>query len=136
MPCNDVTEVLSLSLDPRDRVLSFSLEKMTCGADVGSALVACIEGQDVQSIAALEFRELPHGKESHFLLEKQFRALQAAIAVYLGRASGAKDSLFTIETLEFGETGTTLKGLLRVDLAAAAIPACRSCACSKIPAGS
>ena len=133
MPCDDVTERLVLTLDAQERIESFSLSKNTCGAPVGNALLMVyVGGRPAEDLLNRRLPELvPEVNQARtldqFLLTKQYHALRCCLEAYLGKAGAGTDDLFTIATLEFGETGTKIEGLLRVDLMVERIPACGHC---------
>ncbi len=136
MPCSDVTEWLELTLDQDDGVTDFVLQKDTCGAPVGNALLLeYIQGIDPQrllDVSLLELVPTVHDARhlDQFLLSKQLYALQEALAVYTGVKSGGKGELFTVEKLEYGPANTVIKGLVRVDLITEKIRACGNCGCA------
>jgi hypothetical protein len=137
MPCEDVTEYVQLTLDAEERIESFSLRKHTCGATVGDAsLLPHVRGLAADKLRDARLADLlgdpqrPRAAEA-FLLEKQLVALQAALAVYRGEASGARHSLFAVAEIAASPQGTEISGLLRVDLATEQIRACQHCCGSR-----
>ncbi|MCC6748555.1 MAG: hypothetical protein IT371_12910 [Deltaproteobacteria bacterium] len=133
MPCGDVSEYLELRLDDEERLAAFSLAKDTCGAPVGNAqLLEHLRGRRVEELLDRSLEELLPDAAAvrpldRFLLGKQLAGLQAALEVYLGRSSGAKNERFAVESIVFTEEGSKLSGLLRVDIPPAEVPACGGC---------
>jgi hypothetical protein len=140
MPCDDVTEYLQLTLDADERIAGFSLTKHTCGAAVGdSALLPQVSSLDPAELLKVRLSDVLDETEQlraadAFLLEKQLVAIQAAMDVYLGHATGSKGSLFTLDRLASHDGRTEISGLLRVDLATEKIRACKNRCCSPIAA--
>ena len=64
MPCNDITEVIDLHVDAADRLRSYKLNKLTCGAEIGSdsLLLSLFINRRTDEILALE----PTDVASHF----------------------------------------------------------------------
>lgn len=121
MPCSDITEYLTLVLDTHECVSSFQLQKLTCGAPVGLLDVAkLVHGQPVTAIYGRELIDVvPNAYDkapsAAFLLAKQWLALQAALAVYLGEGTGAKGETFCVEEIDYGPEGVTIKGMVAVN---------------------
>ncbi len=151
MPCDDVTELLELTLDTDDRVTAYALAKNTCGAKVGGQLelMSFIAGRHIDELRdrtllqVLEastgecWREEPEGGRSappkrnvinELMLQKQLGALQRALAVYRGVEAGGKSDAFALASIDFDGVETHIVGLLRVDLLTAEIQACGGCA--------
>lgn len=150
MPCNDVTELLELTLDADDRVTAYSLSKNTCGAPVGGRLelMSFIAGRHVDQLCDRTLLQVleeatgerwggePEGSRSgppkinfvnEFMLQKQLGALQRALAVYRGAAPGGKDDAFAVASIDFDGEETRIVGLLRVDILTEEIEACGGC---------
>ena len=135
MPCEDVTEVLDLVLDAEDRVESFTLQKQTCGAPVGSrlSLLDFVAGRPAGELIDRSLTQvLPDDLSvkfiDEFMLTKQLGALQGAIGVYLGRAAGGLGEAFVFDGIDFDGERTQISGLLRFDILTAEIEACGGCA--------
>jgi hypothetical protein len=80
MPCNDVTEVLSLTLDPDDRLTHYSLIKLTCGGGVGnpSLLKKWIANKPASEILSTStetiLEEFPTPSDTWYLRNRNGRA--------------------------------------------------------------
>ena len=137
MPCNEVSEYVQVTLDQADRLQSFALQKNTCGAPVGNALLLSyarnVTANELLGMSLLDLvPELYEARHlDQFLLNKQFIALQSAMAVYTGRASGGLDDLFVVESIVFEGNAARISGLLKVDVVADKIRACGNCGCKK-----
>ena len=135
MPCNDVTELLKISLDPEDRVKSYSLSKRTCGGTMGrdELILKMIRGKTAAEIVQKPADEFYSGitfssdlKEMVYL--KHYFAVQGGLAEFLGRESSESHSECTIESVVYGPDGVELTVLVHVDMLTDKIKACGGCA--------
>ena len=134
MPCNDVTEILSLTLYHEDRVIHYSLSKLTCGAAVGnpSLLRKWIDHRkaaDVLNAGAPDVLEvLPTRSETwEYLTFKHLLAVQHGLRAIMGiKGSGPKD-ICAIQSIETDERSVKLLALVKVDLLTSDIEACGNC---------
>lgn len=134
MPCNDVTEVLKITLDTQDRVSFYSLTKRTCGGTVGnpSLLRPWIENRTTQEILAASVNEVlstlpPLSDTWEFLAQKHLLAVQCGLATMLGRLPGLPADLCAVESVSSGPKGIKMTAHLKVDMLTEAIPACGGC---------
>jgi hypothetical protein len=133
MPCTDVTEELELILDEYERIKSYSVNKITCGISVGEqTLLPFIRGCSLDVLLTkfvVDFVPdiFTWRDTDQFLLAKQLYAVQSAVRVHLGLASGHKSNAFTVRDIEYSTDETIITGDLHVDVAAAEIPACTGC---------
>lgn len=135
MPCSDVTEVIEVAVDAEDRVTRYRFVKKTCGQGVGmiNLLESVFQGQTVDAILALdpaEFLEdhpVPEGPEE-FLSLKHLIAVQAALEVLIGRASGGPDDMCAAAEVSIDETGEmVVEARIKVDLITEKIASCGNC---------
>lgn len=134
MPCNDVTEVLSLTLDPDDRLTHYSLIKLTCGGGVGnpSLLKKWIANKPASEILATSaetiLQEFPTPSDTwEFLSIKHLLAVQSGLQALLGDNPSTPESICAIETVEHGPNGIRMMALIKVDVLTKAITACGGC---------
>ena len=134
MPCSDVTEVLSVTLDEKDCLMAYSFSKRTCGQGVGveSLLIDQLGGKSLEELLAYsaeEFlSEFPVGDEiEEFLSLKHLFAVQGALEVLTGKESGGKDAPFAASGVSYGEDETIIEGRISVDLMTEKIEACGNC---------
>ena len=139
MPCDDVTEVLRVLLDPQDRVQGYSLIKQTCGRAVGerSLIHAWAADRTAADILAADLDvflaahapadDSPEAEAEELLALKHLFALQAGLAVVIGEASGAAGETCAIESMVYGPEGCEFIGQVRVDILADKIKACGRC---------
>lgn len=137
MPCADITETLELTLDFDERLLDFALNKRSCGQTVGGdALLPFVKHLTIDTLRDGFLEQFvpdldQYSEIDEFLLQKQFFALQAAIAVYRGEASGAAGRLFTMVGVTFDAAGATIGGDVAIDALVEEIKACKGCGTSK-----
>jgi hypothetical protein len=143
MPCKDVTEVLEVVLDAGDALKDYRFSKRTCGQGVGAAslLIDQLRGRPMQELVrktAQEFlAEFPIADPvEEFLSLKHLFAIQGALEVYAGIASGAKQSAFAVGGVEYGEDETRITGRIGVDILTEKIKSCGGCgSCGKAETG-
>ncbi len=134
MPCDDVTEILRLTLGPDESVEGYSLIKRTCGRAVGEqsllhAWAAGLSPEEILSADLDEFLEChpTEDEAEQYLLLKHFFALRSGLEVLAGLASGGADDPCAVDTLTFGEEGTEFVGQLRVDILTEQVKSCGRC---------
>jgi hypothetical protein len=135
MPCSDVTELIEVVVDAQDRLATYRFVKRTCGQGVGldTLLMPVLGGQPVDTILAwdldafLEAHPAPEGIEE-FLALKHLVAVQAALQVMTGAASGGPGDLCAAAEVEMDEDGhLRLLGQIAVDLVTEHIASCGNC---------
>ncbi len=134
MPCDDVTEVLRLTLRPDDRLEGYSLIKRTCGRAVGeqSLVHPWAVGMTPEDLLAADLDDFleanPTDDEAEqYLLLKHFFALRSGLEVLVGLSSGGAEDPCAVDTLTFGEEGTEFIGQLRVDILTEQVKSCGRC---------
>ena len=134
MPCSDVTEILSLTIDHEDRVIHYGLSKLTCGAAVGnpSLLRKWIANRSASDILSSTLNDvlavLPTGSQTwEYLTLKHLRAVQCGLRAVLGTTRGGPDDLCAIQSIETDQRGIKLLALVKVDLMTSDIAACDNC---------
>ncbi len=134
MPCSDVTELLTLTVDDEDRLTEYRFVKRTCGQGVGadSLLGEQLAGRTVGEILALEpdaflaAYPVPEGVEE-FLTLKHLIAVQSALEVLTGQASGGPGEICAAAEIGYAPDATTLHVRISVDLVTERIKSCGSC---------
>jgi len=134
MPCEDVTEILSLHLDLDDRLTEYALTKRTCGRGVGAKelLADWAVGRTAEDILGADvdafLDEHPTEDEAEeFLNLKHFFALKAGLGVLLGREAGGVFDACTAMEIASDAEGTSFAGRLRVGILTDKIKACGRC---------
>jgi hypothetical protein len=133
VPCDDVTEVIDLELDPEDKLRVYALNKRTCGAEIGASalLLEWLAGRSMPDILALTGEDVvqqyapPQAEE--FLYFKHLVAVQEALRVLTGAARGALDDACTAVSVVQEPSGLAFTGHLAVPLMTEKIRACGSC---------
>ena len=134
MPCSDIAETIILRFDGDDRLRSYSLNKRTCGADVGHAelLAPYLSGQTAEQLLTVAPEQIwqqagqPTGDEE-FLVFKHLVAVQEAACVLLGQRRGDTEAACTAVSILTDERGLRFEGLLAVEAVADRIRACGNC---------
>lgn len=141
MPCSDITDVLKIQFDPDGHFLRYTLRKQTCGGEVGrkALITPWLKGKTAEEILAASLADVltAHKTTSEFrefLIIKHFLAVQAALAVMLGRQAGGPSHFCQIDTIEYDERGTTLSAQIRLDVMTKEIKACNACCRNNQPA--
>jgi hypothetical protein len=134
MPCNDVTEVLRLTLDREDRVISYSLSKLSCGGAVpGRSLIRkWVKHQSVADILQLDPKQIVddirvENPIEEYLHLKHLFAIQMALTTFLGGQAGRPNDACVINTVSNGPDGTELLVELKVNVLTDKIKACGLC---------
>ena len=134
MPCSDITETIEIRLDVEDRLHSYSLNKQTCGAEVGSAslLNEWVKGLLPEEIIALSPHSLVEAipdvdSALEFLSLKHLFALQTSLLVYIGQASGDPTSDCRIAKIVNDFAGVNFLGILPTRTLEHKIKACGNC---------
>jgi len=134
MPCNDITDTIRIRLDSADRLLSYTLNKKTCGGGVGAAslLENRVHGRTVEDLLGLSADDLvppDSGMEEaeEFLTLKHFFALQIALEVLTGRApGGVADQCVVARVTQEGDE-LVFEADLPIDLPTERIRSCGRC---------
>lgn len=134
MPCQDVTEVLEVTLDADDCLESYAFNKRTCGQGVGQAslLEDWLKGRPAsyfltaQAAAFLEEFEITDSLEE-FLTLKHLFAIQGALEVLTGAEPGGVNDAFTASSIEFEEDRTVIRGEISIDIVTDKIRSCGGC---------
>jgi hypothetical protein len=134
MPCHDVTEQLSITLDSEDRVTHYRLTKLTCGGSVGnpSLLRKWVAHRTVTEILAARpeavLEALPTTSETwNYLTRKHLYALQLGLAAFLGQTPSRPVDPCVVTSVETTERGIRMEADLRVDMKTDEIAACGGC---------
>ena len=135
MPCTDITDRLELTIDSNDRIVRYSLNKLTCGGSVGeeSMLKRWVTGKKVSDVMhttvdtfhATLSKKISDIKE--YLALKHFIAIQTGLAVMIGNKAGSLEDSCTVECIEYNGANTTLVVHINVNLITDKIVACKSC---------
>lgn len=134
MPCDDVTEILELTLDEGDRLARYRLRKRTCGRAVGeeALLAGALSGMTDTAILAIDAEEFANGIASgddaeYVLCLKHVFALQGGLRALTGRESAGKDDPVRAASITFENGETTLEAVLSVDVLTEKIKSCGKC---------
>lgn len=134
MPCNDVTEIIQLTLDADDRLTSYALNKKTCGRGIGAAamMLEAFAGKTADELLAWEAEDYCHAFPTddpllEFLQLKHLFAVQAAIGVLTGSHSGGPASSCPVAEIRYDGGEILIEAHIPVDLLTEKIRACGRC---------
>ncbi|MBI1319913.1 MAG: hypothetical protein GC168_13375 [Candidatus Hydrogenedens sp.] len=134
MPCKDVTELIQVVVDDDDRLASYRFIKRTCGQGVGAdALLADqLCGQTVEHLLALDPETFAASLDvteevEEFLSLKHLIAVQSALEVLTGAASGGPDAICAAAEITCEPGETVIEARISVDLMTERIAACGNC---------
>lgn len=132
MPCDEISEVITVVLDREERLRYFLFEKMTCGKIVplSGKLNDHCRGMDLDALDALDLDAAVRSlgvsdEETFFLVEKELDALQSVVANYRGSERGFDPDRYRIESIECGEDSVTIKQVILAPKPETKIPSCR-----------
>ena len=135
MPCSDVTELLTIGLDSRDRIRSYSLTKKTCGGTMGrdSLILKMIRGKQADEVVATPievfYREIQFSSDlKEMVYSKHYLAVQAGLRAFLGHQGRASRGICDLESVEYGPEGSEITARISVELSTSDIKSCGSCA--------
>lgn len=134
MPCNDVTELIRVVVDAEDRLKDYRFVKRTCGRGVGvdALLLDMLAGRPVREILEIAPEAFLAGQVfdapvEEFLRLKHLFALQAALNVLTGHASGGPKDICAVAEVSHEHGETVIDARIAVDLVTDAIRACGNC---------
>lgn len=134
MPCSDVTEILSITLDSDDRIVHYSLLKRTCGGSVGnpSLLRKWVENRTAQEVLEASPEQLLAALPTpsttwEFLRLKHLFALQSGIQALFGQKSAMPGDPCVVDSIEMTDGGLRLLAQIKVDILTEKIAACGGC---------
>lgn len=135
MPCNDITEVIRLHIDADDKIYDYTLNKRTCGAEIGQAsLLKDFFGRyALNDISTLDDASMVEQyadvmlESDEFLYFKHFFAVQEAVRVLLGESAGAAGDACAASTIIAENDGLTFEGMISVDAVTEKIKSCGNC---------
>lgn len=134
MPCSDITEVIEVILDEQDRLKEYTFRKRTCGQGVGSGnlLMEVLSGMPAEELLAMtpdHFLETWPVEDplEEFLGLKHLIAVQSALEVLLGRASGGPGEMCAAAEIGCEGNDTVILARISVDLITEKIKSCGNC---------
>ena len=133
MPCTDVTELLTLTLDHHDRVIAYTLVKQTCGGAVaGRGLIRdWVKHAGVDQVLALSAEQLvaecERGTVNEYLMLKHLFTVQAALRTYVGAAQDDDGELIEIESIEHSPDRSEIHARVKLNVLTEKIKACGLC---------
>ncbi|MBI4126906.1 MAG: hypothetical protein HY465_05375 [Deltaproteobacteria bacterium] len=135
MPCNDVTDRLKVTLDGENRLVTYTLAKRTCGAEVGDySLIEdwakFLTAEEIIETPADHFLDTkrPHDDAEEFLFLKHYFSLKNGLEAVMGlHAADGDDARCTIDKVEYGPDGLTFLASIKLDIITNQIKSCGGC---------
>ena len=132
MPCQDVSEIVTVVLDPSERLRYFLFEKITCGKIVplSGKLNDFCRGMSAGEIEALRLEDVVRAlgvsdDDTFFLADKELDALQSTLANYRGTGELDLDR-YQIESIEHGPDTVTIRQVIVAPKPQTRIPSCKT----------
>ena len=136
MPCHDVTEQLSVTLDPQDRVVHYALSKLTCGGSVGnpSLLRKWVANRPAREVLAATpetvLAAIPTLSETwEFLTRKHLAALQQGLSAFLGIIPSRPSDPCVVAAIIGTDKGVRMEADIHVNLITSEIKSCGGGGC-------
>ncbi len=131
MPCNDLTEILKISLDNDSCLIDYSLKKLTCERAVvdSSLILKILKGLSADeilgaSIESISPQKPPEDDTERYLQVKHLQAVQSGLEVLMGYREGKPDDKCVIESINHGPDGTELTARIKLGLRTDDIKSC------------
>ncbi len=131
MPCEDISEVVTVVFDANERLRYFLYEKITCGKIVplSGKLNDFCRGKSADEIEALQLDEVVRAigvdnDETFFLADKELDAIQSTIANYRGSRELDLER-YRIESIEHAPDSVTIRQVILAPKPATRIASCR-----------
>ena len=136
MPCNDITDILTINLDPEDLVTDYTLTKRTCGGKIGDKrlIKKWLVGKDAHLVAKTDHIDFQadikvNSDLNEYIHLKHFLAVKAGLSVMLGLNSGGVEDHCTIENVTHGPEGIEMTAHINVDAVVENIKSCGTKCC-------
>lgn len=134
MPCSNITELLHARIDLDDRLVSYRLEKESCGGSVGmpSLIKGWAAGRSLGELAAVSPEEFLAQMTTRTITGelvhlKHLFALQKMIAALSGASGAGVNDPCSLLSVEYSAEGIAVVALIRIDVMTAEIQACVGC---------
>jgi len=131
VPCEDISEVVTVVFDANERLRYFLYEKITCGKIVplSGKLNDFCRGKSADEIEALQLDEVVRAigvdnDETFFLADKELDAIQSTIANYRGSRELDLER-YRIESIEHAPDSVTIRQVILAPKPATRIASCR-----------
>lgn len=134
MPCNDVTEIIEVTIDGEDRLADYVYNKRTCGQGVGagSLLIDQLRGWTAEALIEADVdavrASIPFESDlEEFLALKHFFAIQSVIEVLTGKEPGGKGDPCAAAEIAYEDGRVIITGQIDVELVTDKIKSCGNC---------
>jgi hypothetical protein len=134
MPCDNVTELMRVVIDHKERLISYRLLKRTCGGAVGaeSLLLEKLRGRAISELLGLHAdkfcqENIVQGEVEEFLSLKHFFALKAVLEAFAGYQPAGGDATCILSGINYDTQGTTIDAEIAVGVVTDLIKSCGHC---------
>lgn len=139
MPCKDVTELMTVSVNDADRLVAYRFVKRTCGQGVGAdaLLEETLCGKTVDEILALEPEQFLETYPTELPIEeflglKHLIAVQSVLEVLTGKAAGGAGEICAAAEVVYDDGEVIIEARILLDLVTEKIKSCGNCgSCGK-----
>lgn len=140
MPCNNISDVLELTIGSDDKIVDYSLTKLSCGGAVPASRtiktwLSNITIDELLEVKPEQFLDAhPTDDEVlEYLLLKHFFSARAGAAAILGKDPFGAEGFCTIETISQTSEGLKARASIKIDAITDEIKSCGRCCGSKNP---
>jgi len=120
MPCEDSASEISITIDKKERLLSYEYEKMTCGKNVGidKRYQRFCLGKIIDHLSEITFEEAKkacpvENEEDEFLLYLEWKAVGEALREYLGKERSPDSDRYKIAEIIAESDCTILRMIIQ-----------------------
>jgi NifU-like protein involved in Fe-S cluster formation len=136
MPCNDITETISIKLDENDRLIRYSFIKRACGGNIGrqSLILDLLEGRSIEEILQIGQADLlaaanPSNPEERFLVLKHLIVIQSCLEIMQGLRNIDPRDRIKLYSVNYGPEGIELEADIKLNFKVEEINPCSDCGC-------
>lgn len=140
MPCNNISDVLEMTIGDDDRITSYSLTKLSCGGAVPGTrtIKKWLTNITIDELLVVEPDQFldAHPTDDEvleYLLLKHFFSARAGAAAILGKEPFGAEDFCTIESISQTPEGLKARASIRIDAITDEIKGCGRCCGSKNP---
>lgn len=133
MPCSDVTEVVEMRLDANDCIVSYRLQKRTCGGSLGmpSLIKSWLAGQSVTDVIKSDPAEFLASHETRTITGelvhlKHYVAVRKTCQAILGQAAD-DDIAGLIDSVIYDADGMDVVAIIPSEVMSEEIKGCAGC---------
>lgn len=134
MPCNDLTEILHLELDNKDRIKNYIIFKLSCSKRIGNTnvLLDWLKQKELSELLNINSQDMLReigelDADQKFLCIKHFEHIKDALKIILGDEKGSKGANCIIHSYDQCDKGVKIKILINSNIDPLNNPGCGAC---------